>query len=185
MHKKNYYSILEIERTATGDQIRKAYYRLALEYHPDRNPDSEASEDKFKEISEAYAVLGDPKKRRDYDQYGHGDFQRRYRHQTMYDRMSASDLFEQTFFTKSFFGGCGCGGRRRARGTPNVYDLVLEPHEAHRGSRQELIVRSGFHSRRVIINIPPRVEDGTVFRVTTDGRGGIYGDFFLRIKIER
>ena len=103
MYKKNYYTILEVERTATGDQIRKAYHRLALEYHPDRNPEDEISEDKFKEVSEAYAVLGDPKKRRDYDRYGHSDFQRRYRPETMYDRMSSSDLFEQMYFTKAFF----------------------------------------------------------------------------------
>lgn len=183
MYKKNYYSILEIEQTADGDQIRKAYHRLALEYHPDRNPDDEVSEEKFKEVSEAYAVLGDPKKRRDYDQHGHADFQRRYRHQTMYDWMSSSDLFDQAFFTKSFFGGCGCG-RRGGRSGPTIYDLVLKPHEAYRGVRQELVVRDGMRTSRVVVRIPPKVEDGKVFRITTGGRGGMRGNFYLRIKIE-
>ena len=183
MYKKNYYSILEIEQTATADQIRKAYHSLALQYHPDRNPDDEIAEDKFKEVSEAYAVLSNSKKRRDYDRYGHNDFHRRYRHEDLYERMSSSDLFEQMYFTNTFFGGCGCGRGRRARRGPMVYDLELKPHEASRGIRQELTVRDGPRTNRVIIRIPPKVEDGKVFRVTTGGRGGMTGHFYLRVRI--
>lgn len=67
---KDYYSILEINKSATADEIKKAFRKLAVKYHPDRNPDNKQAEEKFKEISEAYEVLGDPDKRKKYDQFG-------------------------------------------------------------------------------------------------------------------
>lgn len=71
MAKKDYYQILGVPRNATDEQIKKAYRKLAMQYHPDRNPGKEEwANQKFKEINEAYAVLGDPKKRKQYDQYG-------------------------------------------------------------------------------------------------------------------
>jgi len=192
MYKKDYYSILEIERTASGDEVRKAYHRLAMKYHPDRNPEDKSAEDAFKEISEAYAVLGDQRKRRNYDHYGQRDHGRNYARDDLYEWMSAADLFDQTFFARGgMFGGCGCGrGRRRfwgrgaeEPGGQTMHELPLEAHEAAQGAVRELIVRNGLQVRRVVVRIPPKVEDGAVFRVTTDGRSGLRGDILLRIRI--
>ena len=70
MSEKEYYNLLGVERGADVNSIKKAYRKLAMQYHPDRNKDDKEAEEKFKEISEAYAILSDPQKRRQYDQYG-------------------------------------------------------------------------------------------------------------------
>ena len=71
MKKRDYYEILEVNRNASETEIKKAYRRLAIKYHPDKNPGDKAAEDKFKELSEAYAVLSDAQQRATYDQFGH------------------------------------------------------------------------------------------------------------------
>ncbi|MBS1969038.1 MAG: DnaJ domain-containing protein [Bdellovibrionales bacterium] len=75
MSKKDYYSLLNVARSATADEIKKAYRKLAMQYHPDKNPGDKKAEEKFKEFSEAYEVLSDPKKREMYDQFGHAGAQ--------------------------------------------------------------------------------------------------------------
>src|SRR4030081_1528689 len=71
MSKRDYYEILSIQKSSTADEIKNAYRKLALQFHPDRNPGDKSAEEKFKEISEAYEVLSDGEKRRIYDQHGH------------------------------------------------------------------------------------------------------------------
>jgi molecular chaperone DnaJ len=111
MTKRDYYEVLGVARSAPPDELKKAYRRLALQHHPDRNPDDAAAEEKFKEASEAYAVLADESKRRQYDQFGHqamggapagfqGDFQ------------NVGDIFNDLF--GDLFGAMG--GRRGGRG---------------------------------------------------------------------
>ena len=75
MSKKDYYQLLGVARSANGDEIKKAYRKLAMQYHPDKNPNNKKAEDKFKEISEAYEVLSDDTKRQNYDQFGHAGAQ--------------------------------------------------------------------------------------------------------------
>ena len=72
MAKRDYYEVLGLSRSASSDEVKKAYRKLALKHHPDKNQNDKASEERFKEISEAYDVLSDPKKRQMYDQFGHG-----------------------------------------------------------------------------------------------------------------
>jgi molecular chaperone DnaJ len=73
--KKDYYELLEVARDASQDDIKKAYRRMAVKYHPDKNPGDTEAEEKFKEISEAYEILSNPQKRQQYDQFGHRAFQ--------------------------------------------------------------------------------------------------------------
>ena len=74
MAKRDYYEILAVERTVEIEEIKKSYRRLAIKYHPDKNPGDKAAEEKFKELGEAYEALSDPQKRAAYDQYGHAAF---------------------------------------------------------------------------------------------------------------
>jgi molecular chaperone DnaJ len=74
MEKRCYYEVLEVSRDASGTEIKKSYRRLAMQYHPDKNPDDKEAEDKFKEIGEAYEILTDEQKRAAYDRYGHRAF---------------------------------------------------------------------------------------------------------------
>ena len=73
--KRDYYEVLGVAKTATADEIKSAYRKLAMKYHPDRNPGDKAAEEKFKEAAEAYDVLHDPEKRQRYDQFGHQAFE--------------------------------------------------------------------------------------------------------------
>ena len=111
MSKRDYYEVLGVARSASPDELKKAYRKLALQHHPDRNPDDPAAEEKFKEASEAYAVLADSDKRRQYDQFGHqamgagpGGFQ---------DFGNVGDIFNDLF--GDLFGAMG-GARRGGRG---------------------------------------------------------------------
>lgn len=105
-----YYKILGIEKTASAAEIKKAYRKLALKYHPDKNPDNKEAEDKFKQISEAYAVLSDEKKRQQYDTYGSAGFQQRYSQEDIFRGFDLNDILNQFGF-----GGGGGGGRTTFR----------------------------------------------------------------------
>ena len=110
---RDYYEILSIERTSSGDEIKRAYRKMAMKYHPDRNPDSEEAEVKFKEAAEAYEVLSDEDKRRLYDQYGHAGLKGRAGHN--FNQMDPNDIFSMF---GDIFGDMFGGGGGRARGGP-------------------------------------------------------------------
>lgn len=101
---QDYYEILGVSRTASADEIKKAYRKLAIKYHPDKNPGNKEAEEKFKEISQAYEVISDPDKRRQYDQLGHEAYTNAGHGGGAYDSRRAQDIFSQ------FFGGFGGGG---------------------------------------------------------------------------
>lgn len=130
---KDYYQTLGVEKTATADEIKKAYRKLAMKYHPDRNPGDQAAEDSFKEISEAYEILSDPEKRQTYDRFGYegvkGSFRRGgFSWEDFHHAQEFEDIFGDLF--GSFFGFTGARGgataRRRGRDLRVRLDVTLE-----------------------------------------------------------
>jgi molecular chaperone DnaJ len=138
MAKRDYYEVLGVNRDASADEIKKAYRRLAMKHHPDRNPDNKAAEEKFKELSEAYEVLSEPQKKAAYDRYGHAGVD---------PSMGGGGAGAQGFegFSDAFsdifgdiFGG-GRGGRSNVyRGADLRYNLEISLEEAARGSEKTI-----------------------------------------------
>jgi curved DNA-binding protein len=132
MAEKDYYKVLGINKNATEDEIKKAYKKLAFKYHPDKNPGDKKAEDSFKNISEAYAVLSDSKKRSQYDRFGSAGFHQRYSNEDIFRGSNFRDIFGEMgfgpgddIFSQIFGGGRsgGAGGRRRAGGGINIEDI--------------------------------------------------------------
>ncbi len=122
---RDYYEILGLERSADAEEIKRAYRRLAMKYHPDRNPGDAEAEARFKECAEAYEVLSDDNKRKVYDQYGHEGLRGRGGPATHdFSRMDAQDIF--SMFNDIFGGGFAGGGRGQRRGPARGYDLETE-----------------------------------------------------------
>ena len=150
MAKRDYYEVLGVERQAGEDDIKKAYRKLALKYHPDKNPGDKTAEEKFKELGEAYEVLGDPQKRAAYDQYGHAAFDPRARaggggwgapggFGGFHDPF---EVFREVFgggsIFETLFGGGQADPTRPQRGEDLRYDLEITLEEAARGCEREL-----------------------------------------------
>ena len=137
MAKKDYYELLGVPRNASEEDIKKAFRHLARKYHPDLNPGNKGAEEQFKEINEAFQVLSDPKKKEQYDQFGHAAF--RPEDFSGFRTTSFEDLFRDSGFGDIFsiFPGFGGGGRERARGPqPGAdlrYDLSITFEEAFQG----------------------------------------------------
>ena len=128
MVKRDYYEVLGISKNATKDEIKKAYKQLAKKYHPDINKENDG--EKFKEISEAYAVLSDDNKKAQYDQYGHAGFDQRFSQEDIFRGTDFSDVFDDVFGSNEFGGSIFdmfFGGRQRqdVRGADLRYDLEL------------------------------------------------------------
>ena len=137
MSKRDYYQVLSVPRNATEDEVKKAYRRLAMKYHPDRNPDDAEAEEKFKEAKEAYEVLTDPQKRAAYDQFGHAGLDAARGGGPGFNPADAfGDIFGDVF--GDIFGG---GRRNRAgafRGADLRYELALDLEQAVFGTTSEI-----------------------------------------------
>lgn len=121
---RDYYEILGIEKAADAEEIKRAYRRLAMKYHPDRNPGDAEAEGKFKEAAEAYEILSDPAKRQRYDQFGHEGVRGQGAAAHDFSRMNVQDIF--SMFQDIFNGGMGGGGVGGRRGPARGYDLETE-----------------------------------------------------------
>ena len=213
MEYKDYYKILGVEKTATQDEIKKAYRKLAMKHHPDRNAGKKSSEEKFKEITEANEVLSDPDKRKKYDtlgsnwnQYQHtggqgfDDFSSRFggRRQpgsgSTYEYSgNINDIFGDlggggfSDFFESFFGGRGSGFGERAQQQKTAIDVEANMNvtleDVFTGSEKQISVEG----KKLKIKINPGTKDGQKLRLKGLGRSktadGIKGDLFLNIHI--
>lgn len=207
MEYKDYYKILGVEKTATQDEIKKAYRKLAMKYHPDKNPDNKEAEKKFKDINEAHAVLSDPEKRKKYDQFG--------RDWEMYERAGAQQgdfdfskygggrgqrVYWTTGDFKDVFGDVGTddffemlfgerfqarpGGRGDGFKGPDLRaEATISLEEAYHGTHR--LVELG--GKKIKINIKAGIRDRQVLRISGKGApgmgGGKAGDFLLNVRI--
>ena len=192
----DYYKILGIAKSASGDDIKKAYRKLARKLHPDLNPDDKEAHRKFQQINEANEVLSDPEKRKKYDQYGK-DWQHAAEFEKAKQQGPQSANEGQRFsneshggdfsdFFESMFGGMGDTGRGRQtkyRGQDYQAELHLTLKEAYETHQQVLTV----NSKNIRITIPAGVENGQVIKLAGHGapgsNGGPHGDLFITFLI--
>jgi molecular chaperone DnaJ len=139
MAKRDFYDVLGVSKSASPEELKSAYRKLAVKHHPDKNPGDKASEDKFKEASEAYGILSDQEKKQNYDNFGHAAFEGGGRRQSGgFGGADFSDIFED------FFGDFGGGGSSRGkrssnnRGSDLRYDLSITLKEAYEGNKQDI-----------------------------------------------
>lgn len=146
--KRDYYEVLGVSKSDSVDTIKSQYRKLALKFHPDRNKSPDAAEH-FKEISEAYAVLSDPEKRKIYDQYGHAGLEGRYTTEDIFQgaRGDFDDIFANFGFGgfdsifESLFGRGGFGGFSRQRGADILYETTISLEDVFRGKNVEIDVK--------------------------------------------
>lgn len=147
MAKRDYYEVLGAQRNASADDLKKAYRKMAMQYHPDRNKDNKEAEAKFKEINEAYDVLKDDQKRAAYDRFGHGAFEGGmgggrggFGGGAGFDAGSFSDIFEEVFgdFMGGMRGNSGGGAGGVQRGSDLRYDLTIDLEEAFKGTKSTI-----------------------------------------------
>ncbi len=211
MEFKDYYKILGVNKDATTEEIKKTYRKLAMKYHPDRNPDNKEAEEKFKEITEANEVLSDPEKRKKYDQLGSNwkqyehagsggmdDFFRQYSggrpggggfrtsgsFGDMFGGMGGfSDFFESFFGSQFKQGGGGTPFGRSSRGADYEANLNITMEESFNGTERQFKVGG----KTLKIKLEPGTKDGKKLRLKGQGAsgrgGGGNGDLYLTIHV--
>jgi curved DNA-binding protein len=209
MDYKDYYQILGVDRKASEQEIKSAYRKLARELHPDKNPDNPTAEERFKEVNEAYEVLGDPNKRAKYDQLGssYRAYERAGARPGDFDwstwtsgapggvRMEVGDLGDlfgggggfSDFFNAIFGGmpgGAQTGTRRRApsRGRDLQTEVIISLSEAYTGAQRRIQRQSG----QIEVKIPPGAQTGTKIRLSGQGEssGRQSGDLYLVVNVQ-
>ncbi|WMJ72935.1 J domain-containing protein [Cytophagaceae bacterium ABcell3] len=189
---KDYYKTLGVDRNASADEIKKAFRKTAVKYHPDKNPDNRQAEEKFKDANEAYKVLSDPEKRKQYDQYGeywnlHGEQQKQWQQaggqqdfSDMFGNGGYADFFE-SFFNKSAGGGSGRRSSFRGQDLHAEIDISLE--EAFHGAIRYFT----HHGQSLSIKLKPGIKDGQTLKIKGKGakgvQGGASGDLYIRINV--
>ena len=208
----DYYEVLGIKKDSSTQDIKKAYRKLAMKYHPDRNKGDKEAEEKFKKISEAYAVLSDPEKRKQYDTFGASGFQQRYSQEDIFRGFDLGDILKEfglggmgggfrasgnagspfeTFFFQS--GGPGAGrassrttAQQPMKGSDLTYELSVSLNEILSGAQKTISLRRENKTENVSVKIPKGIKDGQKLRLTGKGSpspyGGPPGDLFLIIR---
>ena len=186
----DYYETLGVKKGASDDEIKKSYRKLAMKFHPDRNPGDKVAEDKFKVISEAYAVLSDAEKRKQYDMFGDQKFHQNFSQEDIFRGTDFRNIFTDAgfdggdIFSRIFgagFGGGGGGGRGGFGGPPPKgqdveYPITVAFQEAFQGGERQVSFRlSDGSSRDLTIKIPAGIRDGGKLRVAGKGAGSPYG----------
>jgi curved DNA-binding protein len=203
MDYQDYYKVLGVSRDASAEEIRKAYRKLAMKYHPDRNPEDKQAEERFKEINEAYQVLNDPQKRAHYDRLGsaYSSWQRRGAPSGGFDwsqwaggapggtRVEYGDLNDLfggeggglfSEFFRTIFGGGGMGSASStSRGSPGFQQQVeINLEDAFNGSTLQIQTEG----KRKQVKIPPGVRTGSKVRVAGAGPNGL--DLYLIVQVK-
>lgn len=194
---KDYYEILGVARDAGQEEIKHAYRHLALRFHPDTNAGSAETADRFNEISEAYAVLGDPDKRGSYDVFGHARLGGRPSGSS-FDAFSRAMQAQGRFGCKGRrmgggFGRGGCGmrkpffpGLRRSGTRPAarvVTDLPLTPQEALAGSEKEISITFGSATEQLLVKTPAGLKGGEMLLLKCENMARIRQDICLRVTL--
>ena len=194
---RDYYEILGVDRGAAPEEIKKAYRKLAVQYHPDKNPGDKAAEEKFKEASNAYSVLSDPEKRRVYDTRGHAGvhgmgFEGYQNMDDIFSHINLDDLFGRGF---GGFGGFGrfddafgdAFGQRRTRGPTRGRDIRMNLNipfaDAVLGSKKDVNIEG----KRITLTIPAGIQDGQTLRIRGHGETlgiGTSGDLLVTISVQ-
>ena len=197
MAQVDYYKALGVEKGASADDIKKAFRKLAVKYHPDRNPDNKAAEDKFKEINEAYAVLSDPDKKQKYDTFGSSGFHQQYSQEDIFRGFDFGNAYKdmgggfggEDIFSRLFGRGGGRGGFRSApqRGADHEMELTVSFRDAAKGAEKLIAFRRNGQREELKVKIPAGVDNGSKIRISGKGAqgdaGGTPGDLFLIIHV--
>lgn len=198
---EDYYKILGLEKNASLDDIKKAYRKLALQYHPDRNPsDKKKAEEQFKKISEAYAVLSDEEKRRQYDQFGSDQFNQRFSREDIFRGADLNEILRDlgfggrgADFSWIFDLGGGGSGRRTTRtfrsspfgdfyggqaermprkGEDLQYNLSITLEDSMKGAEKTISLRKTDRVEEISVKIPAGINTGQKLRLTGKGMPG-------------
>lgn len=207
MPETDYYKILGVDKSASDDEIKKAYRKMAMKYHPDHTKGDKAAEEKFKQISEAYAVLSDKEKRQQYDTFGSTGFHQRYSQEDIFRGFDFSNIFKEfgfggmNFFSGgrggrggtrfSFGGGDPFGGQAghhaQAKGSDLVYELPLTLREIATGANKTIKFQHKGRSENISVKIPKGMIGGKKLRISGKGEaspyGGSPGDLFIQAKV--
>jgi curved DNA-binding protein len=198
---EDYYQILGVKKDASDDKIKKAYRKLAMKYHPDHAKGDKSAEEKFKKISEAYAVLSDKKKRKEYDTFGSEGFRQRFSQEDIFRGFDFNDVFREFGFggrgggARFSFGGGGSpfnfgGGRRQqgqVKGSDLVYELPLTLQEVAAGVSKAISFEHEGHSENLTVKIPRGLTAGKKLRLAGKGApspyGGPAGDLYIKSRV--
>ncbi len=202
---EDYYKVLGVQKNASEEEIKKAYRKLAMKYHPDHTKGDKSAEEKFKKISEAYAVLSDKEKRKEYDTFGSEGFRQRFSQEDIFRGFDFGDIFREFGFGGDNFSNVGGGGRRfsfgtgspfnfggaqqhsQAKGSDLVYELPLTLREIATGTSKAIAFQHQGRSENLTVKIPKGLIAGKKLRLAGKGNpspyGGPAGDLYIKSKV--
>lgn len=190
MSKRDYYNVLGVSKTDSEKEIKKAYKKLAMKYHPDKNPGDATAEEKFKEIKEAYEVLTDTDKRRQYDQFGHAAFDGNrggFGGHSQHGNGGYEDIFGGGFRQQGQGFGGGFGGfedifshargrsTRPQKGQDREFTLTVDFVDAVQGAEKVIELPINGEQKKINVKIPTGIKDGEKIRFSGKGGAGING----------